>query len=316
MPDLPWPKPENPTRIVVFHWPCSDGAAAAAATAAGLGLSHHEAVTDTWFCPAQYDRSYQRLFHSMVKGGTIDEVYFVDFSEPYEDLLMVAGNVKKLVVLDHHKTAEADLVGRDWPTNTEIVFDQARSGAGIAWDYFHPGTARPNLIRHVEDRDIWKWEHEGSRAFNDALGLETDDYNTWCSLLTAADDNRVYQDMLRVGNTINMFRNVHIHRVLSAQHNTITLNSTNGTSHTVPVYNSPSFQSELGHAAAKLHSKAPFVAIWYNPKPGIMRFSLRVSDESNFDASTVAKYYGGGGHAKACGFEVKDVLTFSNLKGC
>ena len=65
---------------------------------------------------------------------------------------------------DHHKTAQADLVG--WERGG-VVFDMERSGAGIAWDAFHPGRVRPALIAYVEDRDLWRWQLTSSREVSE-----------------------------------------------------------------------------------------------------------------------------------------------------
>ena len=76
-----------------------------------------------------------------------------------------------LLVLDHHKTAQAALADIDH-AKAKIVFDMERSGAGLAWDYFYPlatGSARPPLIDMVEDRDLWRFQHEGSKRLHYAL---------------------------------------------------------------------------------------------------------------------------------------------------
>jgi len=47
-----------------------------------------------------------------------------------------------------------------------------RSGTGLAWDYFYPlatGSARPPLINMVEDRDLWRFQYEGSRRLHYVL---------------------------------------------------------------------------------------------------------------------------------------------------
>jgi len=52
--------------------------------------------------------------------------------------------------MDHHKSALEDLKG----LSPNIYFDMERSGARLAWDYFHPGKEPPAFIDYIEDRGI------------------------------------------------------------------------------------------------------------------------------------------------------------------
>ncbi len=71
------------------------------------------------------------------------DVYIVDFSYKRDVLTQMAQVAKRVVVLDHHAGAEKELSGLDDEikskyglTNLVIWFDQTRSGAGLAWDWF------------------------------------------------------------------------------------------------------------------------------------------------------------------------------------
>src|SRR3989304_1500175 len=88
-------------------------------------------------------------------------VILVDFSYPRAALDALADVAASVEGYDHHKTAQADLVG--WERGG-VVFDMERGGAGIAWDAFHPGRVRPALIAYVEDRDLWRWQLTSSRG--------------------------------------------------------------------------------------------------------------------------------------------------------
>jgi hypothetical protein len=50
--------------------------------------------------------------------------------------------------MDHHKSALEDLKG----LSPNIYFDMERSGAQLAWNYFHPGVKPPKFIQYIEDR--------------------------------------------------------------------------------------------------------------------------------------------------------------------
>ena len=91
------------------------------------------------------------------------EVYVLDFSFPREAMDRLFAAAKRVVWLDHHKTAfemwcedgERSLCeqsnGRD-----EVILDNNKSGAMLAWEYFHPGTEVPMFIKHIDDYDRWQ----------------------------------------------------------------------------------------------------------------------------------------------------------------
>src|SRR5262249_50886942 len=78
------------------------------------------------------------------------DVIMVDFSYKRPALEEMLDACNSLLILDHHKTAQEDLsfLPSTWPTWDEhhqapthkghALFDMARSGAGIAWDFFFP----------------------------------------------------------------------------------------------------------------------------------------------------------------------------------
>lgn len=90
-----------------------------------------------------------------------EEIYILDFSYPKSILRKWVDEGKKLVVLDHHKTAAEELAGE-----TYAVFDMEKSGAGLTWDYFHPGEPMPDLVSYVQDRDLWKFERKMSKPIH------------------------------------------------------------------------------------------------------------------------------------------------------
>lgn len=79
----------------------------------------------------------------------LDAVYILDFSYSREILESINEKVGVLVVLDHHKTAEAHLLGLPY-----AHFDMTKSGALLAWEYFFPDEEPPMPCLYVNDRDL------------------------------------------------------------------------------------------------------------------------------------------------------------------
>lgn len=112
----------------------------------------------------------------------------------------MAATARSIVILDHHKSAEADLAGfkielcgsakfcwSDVPGMLEDyrelrmtpIIDMERSGAGMSWDCFNPNKPRPALINHIEDRDLWRFALKGTREIAAALFSHPYDFNLW-----------------------------------------------------------------------------------------------------------------------------------------
>jgi hypothetical protein len=134
-------------KLCIYHGNCADGFTAAWA----VRKKHPE----TEFHPGIYGQE--------PPACTGRDVIMVDFSYKRPVLLEIAKQAKTVLILDHHKSAEADLV--DLPENVTIHFDMDRSGAMMAWEYFHPDTKPSFLIKHVQDRDLWRFSMEQTRAF-------------------------------------------------------------------------------------------------------------------------------------------------------
>lgn len=213
-------------------------------------------------------------------------VHILDFSYKRDVLLAMHDKAASLEVVDHHKTAEENLAGLDF-----CVFDMSHSGAVLAWQHFHPDTETPELLSHVEDKDLWTWKLEGSAEITCALrgyGFSFARWSTWAdgwdtwrdALFTEGGAILRYQDEVVKGIVASAVEiTVAGYRVLSA--------------------NTPILQSEVAGALAK---GRPFGVAWYEAD-GRRYYSLRGRD-SDVDVADVARQFGGGGHAKASGFSI------------
>src|SRR5438309_9630563 len=144
--------------LVIYHGACRDGF-----TAAWVAAMRHPG--------ADFQAGY---FGNKAPSVIGRSVVILDFSYPREVLETMAREAEELVLLDHHKTAEADLAGLPY-----AHFDMERSGAGLAWDYFFPGEPRPWLVDYVEDRDLWRFRLPDSKAVNAYLSVLPFDFAAW-----------------------------------------------------------------------------------------------------------------------------------------
>lgn len=290
--------------LVIYHSPCQDGFAAAWAVYRRFG-------DDAEYFPGVYGEQPPDV--------TGRHVILVDFSYPANVLLTMAETALSVLVLDHHKSAKEALEGF-LPANTTwqghlafinyihknegftaaarvaVQFDMERSGAVMAWEYFHPDLETPRLLLHVQDRDLWLKKMSGTREISAAVFSHPYKFSTWDNLVTACGDNYWRNKMIDEGAAIIRQHDKDIAELIPATRRLMHIGG-----YKVPVANMPYMMaSDAGNIMAVGH---PFAATYYDGRTH-RHFSLR-SQESGIDVSEVAKKYGGGGHAHAAGFRVE-----------
>lgn len=257
----------------IYHGNCADGFGAAWAVKKALGylVSFHPGV-------------YQSAPPDVID----QDVLLVDFSYKRPVLLDMAAKAKSILILDHHKTAAADLV--DLPSNVTTVFDMDRSGARITWDHFFPNDAPPPLLLHIEDRDLWRFALAKTREIQANVFSYPYDFQVWDELMKAN-----VSDLAKEGEAIERKHFKDINELLGVCTRRMVIGG-----HNVPVANLPyTLTSDAGHSLAK---GEPFAGCYWDTPEGRV-FSLRSTDDG-LDVSEVAKLYGGGGHRNASGFRM------------
>lgn len=271
-PDLAaWRRDASPAPLVIYHSGCPDGTCAAAVAILALG-------EDTECVPALYGDDPPD-----VEGRA---VYVVDFSYPRAVLEDMAERAASLTVLDHHKTAAADLEG--FPG---AVFDMERSGAGLVWDTL-TNAPRPWLVDYVEDRDLWRYALPDSRAVAAWIStLPLNEPRDWVSLLGQMTlPAHVVEGGLAI---LEAQANWCAQVAATAERGAIA-------GHDVPVVNAP---HPLGaNVLEVLYQGEPFAARWQRGEDGFYRYSLASARGEGLDVSEIARQFGGGGHRHAAGF--------------
>lgn len=251
---------------VIYHANCPDGF--------GAAFALWQRYPDARFVPAHHgDRPPN------VSGQS---VVIADFAYPLPVLREMAAAAASLVVLDHHQTARADLVGQ---AEFEAHFDLAKSGAVLAWEYAFPDRPAPELLLHIQDGDLWQWRLPHSREVSVALSSYPFDFAVWKELDV--------EDLRREGVAILRYQTQQIARLLERVA-TVEL-----AGQRVPILNAPVWQSELGNI---LTQGQAFAILWYETENERV-YSLRSTDEG-VDVGALAKSLGGGGHRNAAGFRL------------
>ena len=152
------------------------------------------------------------------------------------------------------------------------------------------------MIQHISDRDLWKFEMDGTKEVYAYLSSIPMDFLTWTGAILS--DIAVIKSQ---GTAILRKFDKDVAALIESTQMELNIRGWH-----VPAANIPFlFASEVGHIMGK---GKPFAAT-FTLRDGIVTFSLRSEKEGGIDVSEVAKHFGGGGHRNAAGFKV-DYDTF------
>lgn len=277
----------NEKPLCIYHHGCTDGFAAAWA------VRKHYGDGEVEFHPGIYGQPPPDV------TGRV--VILVDFSYKRAVLLAMIEQAACLLILDHHKTAEADLA--DLPGhNTVAIFDMTRSGAMLAWDYFFQDKLPPVLFDHIQDRDLWQFKLRGTREITAALYSHPMEFAVW--------DDLLYSPLTLHSEGVAILRK-HDADVAALAHECQRIAWFRGVP--APICNAPyMYASDVAGQLAKGHA---FAATYYDDSDG-RRWSLRSTAEGA-DVSLIAESFGGGGHKHAAGFRMtrEEAIDFEVMGG-
>jgi nanoRNase/pAp phosphatase (c-di-AMP/oligoRNAs hydrolase) len=241
---------------------------------------------------------------------TNQNIIFIDVCPSFEYIIEKSKTVKKITILDHHKSAYDEYLKKkeliDKLNNVEIIFDMKRSGCQIAWDYFFPELYALWFINYCADQDLWTWKLNSSKAINNAFHINNfyDENNldkiTELINYTDKDKNKLIEEGILVDKVrqITLTEQLEYSERWKMIFNDSLYNIEVGT---IGI----NMKSEFGNLLANKNN-ANFGVIWnYSPKENIWYISLRGHDNSP-DLSIIAKHFGGGGHAKAAAFRLNE----------
>jgi uncharacterized protein len=271
-----------------------------------VGIDCADGIAAAWVAKRKYPDS---TLIGASYGGAVpeidrseyDRIIIVDFSFSRE-ILEKWAKLFKLLVIDHHKTAQFDLKGFK-----NAIFDLNESGATLAWKTLFPDEPMPAILKYAKDRDLWNFDLPNSEEIHEAvgfLGRKLNQFDFLCVL--SQDDLRAL--FAPLGS-----------RLLAPKRQRITEIATTASSLTILGYQAMAvtidseearLTSDVCSAIYKAHPEKTFVvAQSWNSADRVWGLSFR-SDKNgnNFDVSEIARQFGGGGHRNAAGGRSCDYL--------
>lgn len=282
----------NTRPLIIVHGDCFDGMGAA--WVCQRYFTRHEHVEPEFFF-AKYGPGQSP------PDVTGRDVIMFDFSYKRAILEEMKAAAGSLLVFDHHATAKDDLEGLDY-----CVFDMDFSGAHLAWQYFFGDDDVPQLIKYIEDRDLWKFKLPQSKAINAAIGSYPMTLESFETLHNILSTNSGWESIYTEGKALLRQQELY-YQLIAEQAIWRTLPKQFGPFEgtEVLVANCPyQFASSVGNILAE-KAISNIGICWFQRKDGNFQYSIR--GVGNVDVQAIAKAVGGGGHKLAAGFESKEL---------
>lgn len=279
--------------LVIYHANCSDG------------------LTAAWCFYRQYGTDYEYFAGSYgdpVPDVYDRDVYLVDFSYKRQTIKDIAVFAKSITLIDHHKTALDDLwdLPASLPNFSLANSSTGYSGAMLAWQFVKEKEKHkrvtPQLLLHIQDRDLWKFELPNTAKLMFAVFNRDFDIKVYDKLMRAS--KRQIERLVEEGSILEQKFNSDVSAIIGQCRREIRFES-----EVIPLINANGmYASEVGNRASVGY---PFAMVYFDTKSK-RKFSLR-SQKGATDVSEIAMRYGGGGHANAAGFEVDRVHFLARL---
>lgn len=270
-------------KYVLYHKNCHDGT--------GAAYAFWKRFPNYIYLEAEYGKPIPTLHNA-------EHVYIVDFSYKRAALLALGDRVP-VTVIDHHKTAQADLQGLKF-----AHFDMDQSGAMLAWKFVHGSAKPPKLIEYIQDRDLWKKALPYSEEISCYMFQYPRDFPSFCIMERELETN--FDGCVCQGRAIMGYIYQQVNMLAAKARKGILCDEE------VLFVNTPILQSEIGNKLIT-EGKAAIVACYADTSEGGVYISLR--SRKDVDCSKIAEFFGGGGHKNASGFHIPYSATISLING-
>lgn len=265
--------------ICLYHKDCNDGTTAVAVVM--------KKYPDTVAFPISHGYSQEDIAPALAVASAGDRILLVDSALGLSEFLDAGHEV---TIIDHHVGIEADIKNLA-ETNPKVtyIFDNDKSGASLTWATLFPDEPAPDIVRYVEDVDLWKWQlGDDSKHVNNYLYLFQ---NQPEEVMKMFDQNL---DVIKEkGAVITQYADKEIDKVSQTLGQIIQIGD-----YSVPAFNITVYESACGNILSGQTGQA---VILYTIKGDEVKMSLRSKDDQTPSALDIAKILGGGGHRNASG---------------
>lgn len=271
-------------------------------TGAAVVLNYLETHDESWDAYLYGISSYQQDLPTLdeLDASGIELLYVVDFCPDQGYLQNLVDNQIKVQVFDHHEQSAST-------TKKFGTYKADQSGCGIAWRQLlgiQDETSMPYPVRCVEDRDLWKFEIDGSDevcAFLHTLPPDPLDlmpvvvnYDADHWLMLREHGRAVVR--ARTAMCAQMCKDAFFGKICDQD---------------CIFVNTSAYRSEVGAFLSTEHPEK-IAAIFWMVDDQTIKVSLRSVE--GVRVNHIAKRFGGGGHPQAASFHISAEQFFDQLR--
>lgn len=261
-------------------------------------------------CPDGFGGAYaawkkfgdQAEYIPLSRGGdtlpdtTNRDVYFIDFILPQEEMDAVVAQAARVVALDHHIGVRD--VTESMP---EYVFNNDKSGATIAWEYFHPNTAAPYFLTLLEDDDLFRFTNPDTRPVITYLASQPFAFDAWDVIANTLENPTSREVFLTKARAYAEYFEI-LANLAADQAKLVAFEG-----HQVRFATAHPFKPMKSLVGNLLARKHPPFALVVSAHPNGYGVSIR--GDGSIDVAAIAQKYGGNGHTSSAGFIIPAGVT-------
>jgi oligoribonuclease NrnB/cAMP/cGMP phosphodiesterase (DHH superfamily) len=227
------------------------------------------------------------------------DVVFIDCCYDYDYLCEIREVATSIKIFDHHRVDPRIL------KEFECYHSFEKSATLLIHEYLYPNKEVPEWILQIDKRDLWKKDENTDYWY---LGL-----NALFGMFTLKEVFSILDKGVTVCSILNTGEALYPLYEIVLEDGFITDIEVSDTEHVTFIRsNNPILSSDT---AEKFYLKEGCYAtvITYNTGDENKPYGYGLRTGRDIDLSVVAKHFGGGGHAKACGFKTEIKLDYKEL---
>ena len=268
--------------VAIYHKNCIDGT-----TAAAIVLRKFK---EAQLFPLSHDYTEEDLGQVLDVIDEATEIYTVDCVIGVPEIL---SRGFKVAAIDHHIgiKEQFSLLAKE-NSNFTFIFDNDKSGASLSWQYFFPNEEMPEMIKLVEDSDLWKGQYgDDTKYVNNYLWLWV---NNPAKILQILEGD--LNEVKKKGEVISTYAEKEISDLLELPPIHLKISE-----YVFKAYNITNYVSACGNILAERNGQT---AVMFTIKGSDVKFSFRAKAGQEPSALDLAKSLGGSGHVLAAGARV------------
>lgn len=219
-------------------------------------------------------------------------VYILDFSFKPEVMRRVKERTKKIIWIDHHKTA----MEYSYKEDTAGLRDTGDAACALTWKYFFHDQESPAFVDLIADYDTWTFALEDSMPFHEGMKI-VDNGPTAKIWKTMLGNPAIINEIVESGYICIDYRDNYCKEMRQAAGYKVILDGHVGYALNVYGFGSSAFgdvidRDDIEMVVSYIHDGKQYTVGLYSQK---------------IDVAEIAKLHGGGGHTGAAGFVCKEL---------